>query len=47
VLTSVWTVVQAAIERRLAASERGDEQTFRERLVAAWNPVTAWARGAR
>jgi len=47
VLTSAWTVVQAAIERRLAVSERGDELTFRERLVIAWNPVTAWARGAR
>ena len=47
VLTSAWTVVQAAIERRLAVSERGDELTFHERLVIAWNPVTAWARGAR
>jgi polar amino acid transport system permease protein len=47
VLTSVWTFIQAAIERRLAVSERGDELGFRERLVAAWNPVTAWARGAR
>src|SRR5205085_9669730 len=43
VLTSAWTFVQAAIERRLAVSERGDELSFRERLVAAWNPVTAWA----
>ena len=47
VLTSVWTLAQAAIERRLAVSDRGDELGFRERLVAAWNPVTAWARGAR
>jgi polar amino acid transport system permease protein len=47
VLTSAWTFIQAAIERRLAASERGDVLTFRERLIAAWNPVTAWARGAR
>ncbi len=47
VLTTVWTFVQAAIERRLAASERAEELTFRERLVAAWNPMTAWARGAR
>jgi polar amino acid transport system permease protein len=47
VLTTVWTFVQAMIERRLAASERGDVIGFRERLVAAWNPVTAWARGAR
>jgi polar amino acid transport system permease protein len=47
VLTTAWTFVQAAIERRLAVSERGDVLTFRERLAAAWNPMTAWARGAR
>ena len=47
VLTTVWTFIQAAIERRLAASERGEELSFRERLVAAWTPVGAWARGAR
>jgi polar amino acid transport system permease protein len=46
-LTTAWTFVQAWIERRLAASERGEELSFRERLVAAWNPVSAWARGAR
>jgi polar amino acid transport system permease protein len=44
VLTTVWTFIQAWIEGRLAASERGDELSFRERLIAAWNPVTAWAR---
>jgi polar amino acid transport system permease protein len=47
VLTTVWTFIQAAIERKLAASERGDVLSFRERLVAAWTPVGAWARGAR
>src|SRR5579884_1085779 len=47
VLTTVWTFVQAAIERRLAASVRGEELSFRERLTAAWNPVAAWGRGAR
>jgi polar amino acid transport system permease protein len=47
VLTTAWTFVQAAIERRLAVSERGDVLSFRERLAAAWNPMTAWARGAR
>jgi polar amino acid transport system permease protein len=44
VLTTVWTFIQAAIERRLAVSERGEELTFIERVQAAWNPVTAWAR---
>src|SRR5712691_1744796 len=47
VLTGVWSVIQASIERRLAESERGDELSFWERLVAAWTPVGAWARGAR
>ena len=47
VLTTVWSVIQAQIERKLAASERGDELSFRERLLAAWMPVNAWARGAR
>jgi polar amino acid transport system permease protein len=46
-LTTIWTFIQAWIERKLAASERGDELSFRERLVEAWTPVTAWARGAR
>jgi polar amino acid transport system permease protein len=44
VLTTVWAFIQAWIEGRLAASERGDELSFRERLIAAWNPVTAWAK---
>ncbi len=46
-LTSAWALVQAQLERRLAASERADELSFWERLVAAWTPVQAWARGAR
>ncbi|HSC91939.1 MAG TPA: amino acid ABC transporter permease [Gaiellaceae bacterium] len=45
VLTSVWSVIQAQIERRLAVSERGDELTFRERVFNAWAPVSAWGRG--
>ena len=44
VLTTVWTFIQAAIERKLAASERGEELSFIERVQAAWNPVTAWTR---
>ena len=44
VLTTVWTFIQAAIERKLAASERGEELSFRERVIAAWNPVTSWAK---
>src|SRR5438093_1308270 len=47
VLTGVWTVIQAQIERKLAVSERGDELSFWERLAQAWTPVQAWARGAR
>jgi polar amino acid transport system permease protein len=45
VLTTAWTFIQAWIERRLAASERSEELSFRERLQAAWNPVTAVGRG--
>jgi polar amino acid transport system permease protein len=43
-LTTGWTFIQAWLERRLARSERGEELSFRERLEAAWNPMTAWAR---
>jgi polar amino acid transport system permease protein len=46
-LTSVWALIQAQIERRLAASERVDELSFWERVVATWTPVQAWARSAR
>jgi polar amino acid transport system permease protein len=46
-LTTAWAVIQAWIERRLAVSERGDDLRFWERVVEAWTPVTAWARGAR
>jgi len=47
VLTSVWAVIQAQIERRLAVSERADETSFWERMSQAWTPVEAWARGTR
>jgi polar amino acid transport system permease protein len=47
ILTGVWSVIQAQIERTLAVSERGDELSFWERLVEAWTPVQSWARGAR
>jgi polar amino acid transport system permease protein len=39
VLTTIWSLIQASIERRLAVSEHGDKLSFRERLVAAWAPV--------
>jgi hypothetical protein len=44
ILTGVWGIIQAGIERRLAASERTDELTFRERLAAAWAPAGAFLR---
>jgi polar amino acid transport system permease protein len=47
VLTAIWSVIQAWIERRLGASDRGDELSWRERIAAAWTPATAWGRGAR
>ena len=42
VLTGIWGIVQASIERRLAASERADDLTWRERLAAAWAPAGAF-----
>ena len=44
VLTTVWSTIQAQIERKLAVSER-DELSFRERLMQAWAPVAAWRMG--
>jgi polar amino acid transport system permease protein len=43
-LTGIWSVIQASIERRLSASDRMDELSFRERLVAAWAPAGAFVR---
>src|SRR5437867_3802387 len=45
VLTTVWSLIQAQIERKLAASERGDELSFRERVAAAWLPSGMRVRG--
>ncbi|MDQ2984114.1 MAG: amino acid ABC transporter permease [Actinomycetota bacterium] len=49
VLTSVWSVIQVQIERKLGASERGDELSLRERLTNAWSmtPMFGAGRGAR
>jgi polar amino acid transport system permease protein len=47
VLTTAWSLVQARIERRLAASERGDELTFRERFAEVVSPLSAWATRSR
>jgi polar amino acid transport system permease protein len=45
VLTTVWSLIQAQIERKLAVSERGDELSFRERVAAAWLPSAMRIRG--
>jgi polar amino acid transport system permease protein len=45
VLTTVWSVIQAQIERKLTASERGEELSFRERVAAAWLPAAMRIRG--
>ena len=47
VLTTTWTFIQAAIERRLAVSERDEKMSPWERLTGSWNPMTSWSRGAR
>jgi polar amino acid transport system permease protein len=38
VLTSIWSLIQARIERKLAASELGDEIGLGERLRNVWAP---------
>src|SRR6266700_7258904 len=47
VLTTVWSLIQAQIERKLAVSERGDELSFRERVAAAWLPAAMRIRGTQ
>ena len=39
VLTTIWTFIQAWIERKLAAGEYADELSFRERWMNAFAPV--------
>ena len=39
VLTTVWTFIQAAIERKLAASERGDELSLWDRMLSNLSPA--------
>jgi polar amino acid transport system permease protein len=38
VLTTVWSLIQARIEHRLAVSEHGDEVSIGERLRNVWAP---------
>jgi polar amino acid transport system permease protein len=44
-LTTVWTFIQAWIERKLAESERGDALRMGVGLALAWDPRTLWGRG--
>ena len=46
VLTSIWSFFQAAIERKLAVSEHGDEVSLRERAVAIWTEGGGMVRSA-
>jgi polar amino acid transport system permease protein len=43
-LTSIWTLIQTQIERKLAASEHEERPSFWRRVVEVWTPVEAWAR---
>jgi polar amino acid transport system permease protein len=47
VLTTAWTLIQAQIERRLTASERGEELTWKERFSATWLPTYMRIRGTQ
>jgi len=44
-LTTVWTFIQLWIERRLSVSDRGEELSFWERMILAWDPRIMWGRG--
>jgi hypothetical protein len=44
VLTTIWSFAQAWIERKLGASDRRQEPTWRERLAKAWTPATVFRR---
>jgi polar amino acid transport system permease protein len=46
VLTSIWSFIQALIERRLAVSEHGDEISLRDRAVAIWTEGGGVVRAA-
>lgn len=46
VLTSIWSVIQALIERKLAVSEHGDELSLREKAVAIWTEGGGMVRSA-
>jgi len=46
VLTSIWSFVQALIERKLAVSEHGDEISLREKAVAIWTEGGGMVRSA-
>ena len=37
VLTTLWSLVQAWIERRLSASDRGDDESFWQRFTSVWD----------
>jgi polar amino acid transport system permease protein len=38
VLTTIWSFIQSWIERKLGASERGDDVSFFDRMTYAWIP---------
>ncbi|MGD0272562.1 MAG: amino acid ABC transporter permease [Gaiellaceae bacterium] len=46
VLTSIWSFIQALIERKLAVSEHGDEISLREKAVAIWTEGGGMVRAA-
>jgi polar amino acid transport system permease protein len=46
-LTSIWSLIQAQIERKLAVGEHERGSQLWERLAKTWTPEEAWARGAR
>ena len=43
-LTTIWTLIQTQIERRLAVSDRPDTETFGQRLARTWAPADTLRR---
>jgi polar amino acid transport system permease protein len=45
VLTTIWTFIQSAIERKLAVGERDEVPSFRDRLAGVWTAAPVRGRG--
>ena len=44
ILTTIWSLIQARIERRLSAAERVEQVSLRERFLGSWSPLEGRGR---